>query len=567
MKKLNKLSLSLVVGSLLFTQSYALPSGGKFTHGTSGSISVSGGTMNISGSKTNSVIQWGGGFNIANGETVNFKGNGYNYLNIVYGSKSSHIDGTLEGGTNNIFLINPNGIVVGKDGSINANRVFLSASSIGDKEMKEFAKDGKISAFEGNPLTTASPVIKSNAGNVINLGTITAGERVVMVGNQVSNMKYGSTDYGKFIFTNKKEQSNTVYLDVYSNDIFVIRGPASNTIKKEDSIMLSIRPNKGSTGPGGDPTDTIGYKETSDLVAKDNISNEVLNSIFNDLKFNSSVDISDLSKFYKDGKILTADELTSINQSMDFITALYGQTQDSNNATFANALKEVLGNSYGNLGKANQAIIKTKEILSQIPKITEQQKNIQKAYDQAVDAYNEAVKKYNAALSGVTGSNASETITALKTVLDKAYNDLKNAEANLESTTASNNSSLKSSNETLASVSIDGYKLTVNGEYLADYKTVNKPNDNNSGSNNGNDGTDSGDINNGNNNGSNNNPNDTIGQQEPDIATALLMQTTDEDPNINEDDKQASIDEASTQESGNACIVSDNFKAGNPCSR
>ncbi|EJT2947094.1 filamentous hemagglutinin N-terminal domain-containing protein [Campylobacter jejuni] len=567
MKKLNKLSLSLVVGSLLFTQSYALPSGGKFTHETSGSISVSGGTMNISGSKTNSVIQWGGGFNIANGETVNFKGNGYNYLNIVYGSKSSHIDGTLEGGTNNIFLINPNGIVVGKDGSINANRVFLSASSIGDKEMKEFAKDGKISAFEGNPLTTASPVIKSNAGNVINLGTITAGERVVMVGNQVSNMKYGSTDYGKFIFTNKKEQSNTVYLDVYSNDIFVIRGPASNTIKKEDSVMLSIRPNKGSTGPGGDPTDTIGYKETSDLVAKDNISNEVLNSIFNDLKFNSSVDISDLSKFYKDGKILTADELTSINQSMDFITALYGQTQDSNNATFANALKEVLGNSYGNLGKANQAIIKTKEILSQIPKITEQQKNIQKAYDQAVDAYNEAVKKYNAALSGVTGSNASETITALKTVLDKAYNDLKNAEANLESTTASNNSSLKSSNETLASVSIDGYKLTVNGEYLADYKTVNKPNDNNSGSNNGNDGTDSGDINNGNNNGSNNNPNDTIGQQEPDIATALLMQTTDEDPNINEDDKQASIDEASTQESGNACIVSDNFKAGNPCSR
>ncbi|EAK0363907.1 filamentous hemagglutinin N-terminal domain-containing protein [Campylobacter jejuni] len=567
MKKLNKLSLSLVVGSLLFTQSYALPSGGKFTHGTSGSISVSGGTMNISGSKTNSVIQWGGGFNIANGETVNFKGNGYNYLNIVYGSKSSHIDGTLEGGTNNIFLINPNGIVVGKDGSINANRVFLSASSIGDKEMKEFAKDGKISAFEGNPLTTASPVIKSNAGNVINLGTITAGERVVMVGNQVSNMKYGSTDYGKFIFTNKKEQSNTVYLDVYSNDIFVIRGPASNTIKKEDSVMLSIRPNKGSTGPGGDPTDTIGYKETSDLVAKDNISNEVLNSIFNDLKFNSSVDISDLSKFYKDGKILTADELTSINQSMDFITALYGQTQDSNNATFANALKEVLGNSYGNLGKANQAIIKTKEILSQIPKITEQQKNIQKAYDQAVDAYNEAVKKYNAALSGVTGSNASETITALKTVLDKAYNDLKNAEANLESTTASNNSSLKSSNKTLASVSIDGYKLTVNGEYLADYKTVNKPNDNNSGSNNGNDGTDSGDINNGNNNGSNNNPNDTIGQQEPDIATALLMQTTDEDPNINEDDKQASIDEASTQESGNACIVSDNFKAGNPCSR
>lgn len=97
MKKLNKLSLSLVVGSLLFTQSYALPSGGKFTHGTSGSISVS------------------GGFNIASNETVNF-GQGktnQNYLNIVYGSKSSH---SLNSGSNNIFLINPNGIVVGKGG-------------------------------------------------------------------------------------------------------------------------------------------------------------------------------------------------------------------------------------------------------------------------------------------------------------------------------------------------------------------------------------------------------------------------------------------------------------------
>ncbi len=29
--------------------------------------------MNISGSKTNSVIQWGGGFNIASGETVILK--------------------------------------------------------------------------------------------------------------------------------------------------------------------------------------------------------------------------------------------------------------------------------------------------------------------------------------------------------------------------------------------------------------------------------------------------------------------------------------------------------------
>ncbi|ENV8236372.1 hypothetical protein ACFK4Z_001739, partial [Campylobacter jejuni] len=99
-------------------------------------------------------------------------------------------------------------------------------------------------------------MIKPNARNVINLGTMTVGERVAIVGNQVSNMRYGSTDYGKFVLTNKKERSNTVYLDVYSNDRFVIRGPVSNTLKTEDSVKLSIRSNKGLTGSGGDTTAT-----------------------------------------------------------------------------------------------------------------------------------------------------------------------------------------------------------------------------------------------------------------------------------------------------------------------
>ncbi|HEA7277432.1 TPA: hypothetical protein RXK40_001752 [Campylobacter jejuni] len=79
--------------------------------------------------------------------------------------------------------------------------------------MQEFASSGKISAFEGDPLTTASPVIKSNAGNVINLGTISVYDRVVMAGNQVSNIKYGSTDYGKFAFTKEgTDISRCLYL-------------------------------------------------------------------------------------------------------------------------------------------------------------------------------------------------------------------------------------------------------------------------------------------------------------------------------------------------------------------
>lgn len=193
--------------------------------------------------------------------------------------------------------------------------------------------------------------------------------------------------------------------------------------------------------------------------------------------------------------------------------------------------------------------------------MTEGQENAQKTYDTAVNAYNEAVKAYNTALSGITGNNGDKVIAGLKQAVDKVSSDLQQATIALQIATASTNSSLENSNKTLASASINGTShLTVNGKYSANYKPVsiinsgsNNSNNSNNGNdgNDGNDGTDSGDINNGNNNGSNNNPNDTIGQQEPDITTALLMQTTDENPNINEDDKQASIDEASTQESGN----------------
>ncbi|EAI4080226.1 filamentous hemagglutinin N-terminal domain-containing protein [Campylobacter jejuni] len=533
MKKLNKLSLSLVVGSLLFTQSYALPSGGKFTHGTSGSISVSGGTMNISGSKTNSVIQWGGGFNIANGETVNFKGNGYNYLNIVYSSKSSHIDGTLNGGSNNIFLINPNGIVVGKDGSINANRVFLSASSIGDSEMKEFATSG-----------TVSPVIKPNTkGNIINLGHIgTKNGDIILVANYVTNFKGSdNSTLGSFSI----EAQKGYYFTPYTNITYIV-GEGLNGVP-QDGAHGYITMDKYIRHP------EYGI-ETNDLITSADIDSNVINSIFSDLKFNSNVNINDLSKIYgEDGKLLSENIL----QSMDFITALYGQ------ASTSETLKNALANSQDFLNNASK-ITDVQAKLKNISDLKTQQASNKAEYDKAVEEYKKAVEAYNTALKGLTGNNADTTLAGLKQAVDNAYKKVQDSISKNEGYYTQ----LEGLKTEVSGISIDGeHKLTVSGSFDRNYAILPSVNSGSNNSNNGNDGTDSGDINNGNNNGSNNNPNDTIGQQEPDIATALLMQTTDEDPNINEDDKQASIDEASTQESGNACIVSDNFKAGNPCSR
>ncbi|MBT0830529.1 filamentous hemagglutinin N-terminal domain-containing protein, partial [Campylobacter lari] len=221
MKKLaNHIILSGVTVSMLFSPLMALPSGGKFTHGTSGSISIDKTNpnkpiMNVSGNGANSVIQWGGGFNIANGEKVNFGNNNFkgqqNYLNIAHGTNKSTIAGILEAGNNNVFLINPNGVIITKTGIINANRFVASTSSMDSKSMQEFA-DGKLA------YNTFSPVFKPNGGNVVNMGSINA-KNVTLQGNTV--MLSADTSWDDKNNKIKLNQITADSIDLKGNEIYV----------------------------------------------------------------------------------------------------------------------------------------------------------------------------------------------------------------------------------------------------------------------------------------------------------------------------------------------------------
>ncbi|EMI4801269.1 filamentous hemagglutinin N-terminal domain-containing protein [Campylobacter lari] len=215
MKKLaNHIILSGVTVSMLFSPLMALPSGGKFTHGTSGTITTNGNNMNISGNGINSVIQWGGGFNIANGEKVNFGGKDKNYLNIAHGTSKSTIAGILNAGGNNVFLINPNGVIITKTGTINANRFVASTSSMSDGDMKAFAN---LKSFEDG--LSFSPVFKPNkAGNVVNMGTINA-KNVTLQGNKV--MLSADTSWDDKNNKIKFNQITADNIDLKGNEIYV----------------------------------------------------------------------------------------------------------------------------------------------------------------------------------------------------------------------------------------------------------------------------------------------------------------------------------------------------------
>ncbi|AJC86969.1 two-partner secretion domain-containing protein [Campylobacter sp. RM16704] len=172
--------LSGITVSLLFSPLMALPSGGKFTHGTTGTININGNTMNINGHKVSSVIQWGGGFSINQGESVNFGGSNKNYLNIAHGTSKSTIAGLLNANGNNVFLINPNGVIITKTGTINANRFVASTSSMDNTTMQNFANMNNF-----NDGLSFSPVFKPNKlGNVVNMGNINA-NKVLLIGNKV----------------------------------------------------------------------------------------------------------------------------------------------------------------------------------------------------------------------------------------------------------------------------------------------------------------------------------------------------------------------------------------------
>nr|HEC1687143.1 filamentous hemagglutinin N-terminal domain-containing protein [Campylobacter jejuni] len=207
MKKMSKhIVLSFAVSSLLFSQAYALPQGGKFTHGTSGTIHTSGNTVTITGKGQNHVIQWGGGFNIGQNESVNFNGKNQNYLNIAYQKDASKIDGALNGGNNNIFLVNPMGVLIGKTGTITAGKFVASTTPLNDENVKTFLKQG----------VSFSPAFDvSKQGNIVNLGTINA-DNIVLIGNKVE-IGVGGRINGKDGASNAKEArlvGNYVYVNV-----------------------------------------------------------------------------------------------------------------------------------------------------------------------------------------------------------------------------------------------------------------------------------------------------------------------------------------------------------------
>ena len=200
------------------------PQGGQVVAGT-GHISASGTTTTIQQSTPTLSLSWDK-FNISAQETVNFVQPSANAVavNRIFDVNGSQIMGRINA-NGQVFLINPNGVLFGKDAMVNVGSLVASTLDVKDANVNSSAR-----AFSG-----------SGAGRVVNLGTINApsGGYVALLGNQVSNQGVITAQLGSVVMG----AGSAVTLNFNGNSLV--------SIQVDQSVLNSLVENGGMISADG----------------------------------------------------------------------------------------------------------------------------------------------------------------------------------------------------------------------------------------------------------------------------------------------------------------------------
>lgn len=206
------LALALHLGPVTM----AMPTGGVVVGG-SGSISTSGNTMNVAQQTKNMFINWDA-FSVGNGEKVQFNGpQDFAVLNRVVGHDESKIYGEISAASHgNVYLINPNGILIGDGAAINTGSFIASTKDVID--VPSFIASGKVN-FTGDA-----------RGNIINLGAVKA-DHIEMHGDTISL---------KAANVNQNFDAPQVLIDANSIHAGVIVGETTADVDKKLGVKSEV---------------------------------------------------------------------------------------------------------------------------------------------------------------------------------------------------------------------------------------------------------------------------------------------------------------------------------------
>jgi trimeric autotransporter adhesin len=190
---------------------YAEPTGGEFAAGA-GAISQAGNLTTIQQNTQHAIVNWQS-FSSEAHETIRFVQPNVNaaILNRVVGDMPSTLNGVLEG-SGRVYLINQNGIMLGKDGYINVNGGFFGSTR--DVNNEDFMKGGAL-VYKGESVGNIQILgkVKSDQGDIVLIAQkvdvkagaeLVAGEKVQLVAaNEVQltngkiTIKPSTTDKGQ----------------------------------------------------------------------------------------------------------------------------------------------------------------------------------------------------------------------------------------------------------------------------------------------------------------------------------------------------------------------------------
>lgn len=169
--------------SLLVTLAFA---GGACAVGTgsivsgSGSISKNSNNTIVNQNSDKMIINWDN-MNVAKNESLNFKQNGVNSAVL---NKITSIDPTLIQGALNangkVFIVNPNGVLIGNGAKINVGSLIASSLDIKNDDFNKgnyhFSGAGKGKVVNEGEINSANSTALLGGGEVTNTGRITANQ-------------------------------------------------------------------------------------------------------------------------------------------------------------------------------------------------------------------------------------------------------------------------------------------------------------------------------------------------------------------------------------------------------
>lgn len=229
--KSRKAFLTAAICLALSQSVFAMPTGGKVvvdgtvTGITNGTV-ASGGTINVN---SNALIDWTA-FNIGEHESLNFAftKDYLNVINHVTGSEMSQLLGTLNAKNGNVYLINPNGILVGSGARIDAGSLILSTLDAKDDQLMSIYKTD----FSNLDLTNK----KDGKGlSIQNGANIQVGTMLGLLGNKVQiadNVTISDTPYDKNETTLVVAAANSATFNPHSSapDLVSVTTKQGNTV-------------------------------------------------------------------------------------------------------------------------------------------------------------------------------------------------------------------------------------------------------------------------------------------------------------------------------------------------